>query len=343
MKRSAISYLVLAVLLVVTVWIALTNGASHFSLLKMTATDANTLFNIRLPRIITALMAGAMLSVSGAFFQAALRNPIADPGIMGVSAGAALFAFVGALLLPSFFFGKVVFAFVGGALALGVLIFFQPQMDPYRLILIGVALNATFTGIASVFSSTSQVSLGTVTWLGCLTVTVLGILGLIGVVLVTNWGNYLKVSDEQLRSLGLSAGKLRLALLGLAVFLATTSTAVIGVIAFIGIIVPHVGRVLVGRGALELAGMAVPAGRGAGACRRGAEFLGVLQRTAGALQARKKSPGGLQLPPVMEVRFYEIAAGIQKGAAAHRLRRVFVHRRDVGGVCSAASGGLGGL
>lgn len=103
MKRSAISYLVLAVLLVVTVWIALTNGASHFSLLKMTATDANTLFNIRLPRIITALMAGAMLSVSGAFFQAALRNPIADPGIMGVSAGAALFAFVGALLLPGFF------------------------------------------------------------------------------------------------------------------------------------------------------------------------------------------------------------------------------------------------
>lgn len=83
MKRSVISYLVLAVLLVVTVWIALTNGASHFSLLKMTATDANTLFNIRLPRIITALMAGAMLSVSGAFFQAALRNPIADPGIMG--------------------------------------------------------------------------------------------------------------------------------------------------------------------------------------------------------------------------------------------------------------------
>ena len=247
MKRSAISYLVLAVLLVVTVWIALTNGASHFILLKMTATDANTLFNIRLPRIITALMAGAMLSVSGAFFQAALRNPIADPGIMGVSAGAALFAFVGALLLPSFFFGKVVFAFVGGALALGVLIFFHPQMDPYRLILIGVALNATLTGIASVFSSTSQVSLGTVTWLGCLTVTVLGILGLIGVVLVTNWGNYLKVSDEQLRSLGLSAGKLRLALLGLAVFLATTSTAVIGVIAFIGIIVPHVGRVLVGR------------------------------------------------------------------------------------------------
>lgn len=68
-----------------------------------------------------------------------------------------------------------------------------------------MALNATFTGIASVFSSTSQVSLGTVTWLGCLTVTVLGILGLIGVVLVTNWGNYLKVSDEQLRSLGLSA------------------------------------------------------------------------------------------------------------------------------------------
>ena len=68
-------------------------------------------------------------------------------------------------------------------------------------------------------------------------------------------------------------------------------------------------RVLVGCGALGLAGMAVFARCGSGACRRGAELLGVLQGTAGALQTRKKSSGGLQLPPVMEVRFYEIAAG----------------------------------
>ncbi|WP_435371309.1 iron chelate uptake ABC transporter family permease subunit, partial [Lactobacillus intestinalis] len=70
----------------------------------------NILFNIRLPRIFSDLVAGAALSVSGAFFQASLRNPIADPGFMGVSTGASLFEIVFALIFPSMFLGKIFFA-----------------------------------------------------------------------------------------------------------------------------------------------------------------------------------------------------------------------------------------
>ncbi|MGY0315461.1 iron chelate uptake ABC transporter family permease subunit [Limosilactobacillus fermentum] len=102
----------------------------------MTATDANTLFNIRLPRIITALMAGAMSSVSGAFFQAALRNPIADPGIMGVSAGAALFAFVGDLRCQVFSSARSSSPLSAGPSPGGANLF-PTEINPYRLILIG--------------------------------------------------------------------------------------------------------------------------------------------------------------------------------------------------------------
>ena len=87
MKKTTLTYLFLTGLLVVTSGIALTNGASHFSLLALSPTAQNTLFNIRLPRILAALLAGATVAVSGALFQAALRNPIADPGIMGSPAG----------------------------------------------------------------------------------------------------------------------------------------------------------------------------------------------------------------------------------------------------------------
>ena len=134
MKKTTLTYLLLTGLLVVTSGIALTNGASHFSLLTLSPTAQNTLFNIRLPRILAALLAGATVAVSGALFQAALRNPIADPGIMGVASGAHLFAILGGLIIPGLFFNRVLWALAGGWLAFELLVRFQPKMDPYRLI-----------------------------------------------------------------------------------------------------------------------------------------------------------------------------------------------------------------
>ena len=247
--RTKVTTASLCLLLLITILVALTNGASAVNLFHLTTTSANTLFTIRLPRVIAALVAGATVSVSGALLQAALRNPIADPGIMGISSGASLFALLGGLLVPGSFLARVGWAFLGGLVAFEVLVRFQPRLDPYRLILVGVAINAFFTGISDLIPSlpgTSTTSLATVTWSGATTLAVLGLLSLIGAVILAPWGNYLKVSDPQLVTLGQNPRRLRTGLLLLAVFLATTATATVGVLAFIGIIVPHAGRQLVG-------------------------------------------------------------------------------------------------
>ena len=247
--RTKVTTASLCLLLLITILVALTNGASAVNLFHLTTTSANTLFTIRLPRVIAALVAGATFSVSGALLQAALRNPIADPGIMGISSGASLFALLGGLLVPGSFLARVGWAFLGGLVAFEVLVRFQPRLDPYRLILVGVAINAFFTGISDLIPSlpgTSTTSLATVTWSGATTLAILGLLGLIGAVILAPWGNYLKVSDPQLVTLGQNPRRLRTGLLLLAVFLATTATATVGVLAFIGIIVPHAGRQLVG-------------------------------------------------------------------------------------------------
>lgn len=249
MKKITLTYLSLFIFLVLTLGLAFTNGASHFSLTNLTTTNQNTLFNIRLPRILAALLAGATISVSGAFFQAALRNPIADPGIMGVATGANFFQLIGGLLIPGIFLNRVAWAFLGGLVAFEILVRFQPKMDPYRLILVGVAINAMFSGLVNLIPTlpgTASTSLATVTWTSTLTLAVLGLSGLVLAVILAPWGNYLKVDDAQLISLGQSPKRLRRGLLLVAVFLATTATACIGVLAFIGIIVPHVGRRLVG-------------------------------------------------------------------------------------------------
>lgn len=248
-KRELVTYFILAVLFIGTIYFAITHGASKINFSHLTNSNLNILFNIRIPRIISAIIAGASLSVSGAFFQASLRNPIADPGIMGISSAANLFQIVGTILLPSLFFGKILFAIIGGLVAFILLLQFQKKMDPYRLILIGVALNAVFTGFQEVISNSSSnslTSLATSTWNSTFYLAILGIIGIVVAIIFMQWGNYLKVNDAELRSLGMSPQKMRIILLLIAVLLASVTTACVGILAFIGIIIPQIGRQLIG-------------------------------------------------------------------------------------------------
>lgn len=240
--------LILTILLIGTIYFALIHGASDFSLQKMTNSQLNIMFNIRLPRIISALVAGAALSVSGAFFQATLRNPIAEPGIMGISSAASLFQLLAAIILPGIFVGKIVFSIIGGLGAFALLLLFQKRMTPYQLIIIGVALNAVFTGMQDVFTNNQNggTSLATSSWSSTMYLLIIGVIGLILAIVFMNWANYLKVSDEELTSLGVSPQTLRIVLMLIAVLLAATATACIGVLAFIGIIVPQIARLILG-------------------------------------------------------------------------------------------------
>lgn len=259
-KRTIFVNILLIVLLIVTIAWALTSGASKTKLTDLSNQDLNIILNIRLPRICSALIAGAALSVAGLFFQAAFRNPIAEPGLMGVSAAAGLFQTLFALVFPTFFIGKSLFATFGAIVAFLILIQFQKMLDPFRLIIVGVALNAVFTGISQILGANNSSSLATSTWTSALILCIIGIIGLIVALVLAEWANYLKVSDKQLSSLGMSPKMIRLVLLLIGVILAGVSTASVGVISFIGIIIPQVGRQLLGHDYQKLVTFSVLAG-----------------------------------------------------------------------------------
>jgi len=135
------------------IWIAVNTGSLEISpsqlyrgLFVRYDSDVATIWDLRFPRIFIALLGGAALSVSGVLFQACMKNPIADPGIIGISSGAGFASIIIASLFPSLYFFMPVFAFAGG-------------IDPLRIILVGVAVNALFTGLTQAFNALTGSSL----------------------------------------------------------------------------------------------------------------------------------------------------------------------------------------
>src|SRR5699024_4057657 len=112
-------------------------------------------------RIINSLFAGAALAVSGVLLQAVMRNPLAEPGIIGVSSGADFLSLLIISFFPSLFFYTPLFAFLGGSLAFILVYLFswKSGLDPLRMILIGVTINAVFTGLSELLSAQSASSM----------------------------------------------------------------------------------------------------------------------------------------------------------------------------------------
>lgn len=271
-KHPVLVYTVTGLLLIIMIVIALFVGASNFSLATgihalisgQPAIVLNTLLTIRLPRIVAALISGALLSVAGALFQSALRNPIADPSILGVSAGADLLMLLGGILLPAFFGTKLIFALIGGVIAFVGLIIFQSKVNTYQLVLIGIVINAILVSLKQVFTpatgSSTAVSLATITWSSTTVLLLGGLAGLMIALLVAPLANYLKIGDQQLQTLGLAVNKLKTGLLLLGVCLTCLVTANVGVLPFLGIIVPHLSRSLVGNDYRQVVPFSIIAG-----------------------------------------------------------------------------------
>lgn len=265
--------IVLIALLLVCTWAFMTGASQktlgqtwHTLFFDQQSNYFHTLMTIRLPRIVAALVSGAALAVAGVFFQATLRNAIADPSLLGISAGADLFALAGTVLLPRVLGVSIMAALIGGVVALGLLLCFHGRTNSYQLILIGVALNAMFVGVKALFGapggSTSGASLATLTWPNVLVLLVLGLIGLVVSVLVAPWANYMKIGDAQLTTIGLPVRWLQISLLALTVLLTSTVTAVIGVMPFLGIIVPHLSRFWVGHDYADVVPFSILLGAG---------------------------------------------------------------------------------
>lgn len=265
-NKRIISFITIILLLSLVIVFSATTGSIHVSLVELiqglisgTNDNVEVIKDLRLPRIIIAIFAGAALSVSGVLIQAVMRNPLAEPGIIGVSSGAGFMSMLMVSFFPTLFFYTPLFAFLGGSIAFFLVYSFswKSGLNPLRMILIGVAIHAIFTSLSQTFnyrgsytsSMVQEVTTSTLSmkkWADVEIIVVYGTIGLILAFLVFAWCNYLALEDKTVKSLGLNVNVARFVISSIAVLLAGIATATAGLFLFVGLLVPHIGRILVG-------------------------------------------------------------------------------------------------
>ncbi|MBQ7703993.1 MAG: iron ABC transporter permease [Selenomonadaceae bacterium] len=222
-------------------------------------TNAQILNNIRLPRTIVAALVGINLSLSGAILQAVMKNPLADPHIIGISSGAGLAGIAVMLLLPEKNWAITPFAFLG-AMSAAILIYilaWKNGIRPIRIILAGVAVSAFLSaGISSLMILNSDKVHGALMWMvgglsarSWLHVEIILPYTIFGTLLAFIGAKYLNVlalGDETAKSLGLRVEFVRLIFTALAALLAASAVSVVGLLGFVGLIVPHAARLIIG-------------------------------------------------------------------------------------------------
>ena len=214
---------------------------------------------IRIPRVLTAAMAGLNLAIAGCILQGVLRNPLADSGIVGVSAGAGVAAMVVMVLLPEHSVLIPIAAFAGALVAIVVVlkISWDNGIKPLRMILAGVAVSAFFGGIMSAISVFNADKIqGTVNWMAggfqgrswehVTMILPYSVFGVFGTFFGYRYLNALQLGDDVARSIGTRVELARFLLIGLAALLAASAVSVAGMLGFVGLIVPHTMRMIVG-------------------------------------------------------------------------------------------------
>ncbi|MFM7258623.1 MAG: FecCD family ABC transporter permease, partial [Acidimicrobiaceae bacterium] len=268
--------IVLSIALVIVVFNALTTGAytirfgEVFKVLfqgPADTSDANSIshavfWNVRLPRVALAIVVGASLAVAGVVMQGVFRNPLAEPATVGVSGGAAVGAVIAITLgLSKFTLGVQIFAFIGGTLATAIvygLSRIDGKTDVVTLILTGIAINAlsgALIGLAVFIADDDQIrtvtfwslgSLGLATWRAVAMVLPLAI---IGIALSTKFARTLDLmalGDRSAAHVGVPVERVRLQTIAIVGLLASSAVAATGIIAFVGLIVPHILRLVLG-------------------------------------------------------------------------------------------------
>lgn len=214
----------------------------------------------RIPRVLLGLAAGSALALAGTAIQAVARNPLAEPGILGISGGAGVGALAVIVLAPSLGAGSVsLFAVVGGVAAAAAvyLLAWRGGLSPDRLVLVGVGMYAFTTAVITMLVLQREYDLGpALVWLSgstygrTLTDAVPLLITIAFVVVLAVFGHryldLLALDDDTPRVLGVRLEPVRLAILGAAVLVAAMSVSAVGVISFVGLVAPHAARAVVG-------------------------------------------------------------------------------------------------
>ncbi|MCS3465499.1 MULTISPECIES: iron ABC transporter permease [Citrobacter] len=220
---------------------------------------------IRLPRVLLALVIGGSLALAGCVMQGLFRNPLADPGLLGISSGAACAVALWVVLpvtLPALLmlYAPMLAAFLGALATTGVIFILSQQRDGSlsRLLLVGIAINAlcgAAVGVLSWVSNDAQLrqlslwgmgSLGTAQWSTLLAVTSLMLPTVLFIWRLAPTLNLLQLGEEDAHYLGVDVRRVQCILLLCSALLVAAAVAVCGVIGFIGLVIPHLIRMWLG-------------------------------------------------------------------------------------------------
>lgn len=266
-KRRILILLVLAVLACFGGIISIMKGSVNVPLNEIIAAmtggsagmHQQIILNIRLPRTIVAGLVGVNLALSGAILQAVMKNPLADPHIIGISAGAGIMGIFIMLLFPdlSWLITPASFAGAMGAAILIYILAWKNGIQPIRIILAGVAvsafLGAGISALMIIYSDRVHSALmwmvgglSARSWPQVMIIWPYTLAGMIFTLLAARHLNILQLGDELAKGLGLRVERTRLILTAAAALLAASAVSVVGLLGFVGLIVPHAARLMIG-------------------------------------------------------------------------------------------------
>lgn len=265
--KKYVVLIVLAAVLAVVMMLSVGYGVMEMSWIDIIRTlfsggdsiEFQIIYNLRLPRTLLGALVGAALAVVGVILQAVMRNPLASPGIIGVSSGAGLAAVVALMIFPALSGWLIPVAF-GGAFITATAVYllaWKRGVEPVRLLLAGVAVSSLLGAMSTaimLFNSEKVAgildfaigSLSTRSWPQLELVAPYIIAGLAVAVIIAPKLNILGLGDEIAVGLGMNVERMRLCFIALAALLAGAAVSVVGLLGFVGLIAPHIVRMIIG-------------------------------------------------------------------------------------------------
>lgn len=265
--RRAAALLALTIISVAAVLVCVGVGTVDFSVaetLKALFVDDDSaarllIWNLRFPRILTGGLVGVCLSLSGCILQGVMRNTLASPSTIGVTSGASFVGYLTLVAFPAYAYllpvGSIVGAF--GATMLIYLLAYQRGVRPVKMILSGMAVSALFGAFNDMIKTFFAESLGNASgflvgglngagWKTFRMILPYALVGMLICLFLPAKMNVLALGDETANSLGLRTERFRFFLIVVSSLLAGAAISAAGLISFVGLIVPHIARLLVG-------------------------------------------------------------------------------------------------
>ena len=224
------------------------------------ALNHTIIWEIRFPRLLLAVAAGVCLSVSGVVFQGCFRNPLVEPYVLGASSGAAFGAALG-IVFPAFFLSVQISAFLFAGLAVTMAYFMArtgPDTPVVTLVLSGIITGSVFASLVGLLKYLAQDTalreivfwlMGGFYYAGWQEVIILSVVAGISLSIIwfSGWKlNVMSMGEEEAKSLGINPGRTQLVLIGLSTLMTAAAVSSTGIIAWVGLMVPHAARMMVG-------------------------------------------------------------------------------------------------